>query len=100
MYTEGYGYRSRLNQSMVRHLRGIAERMKRLVPRSQDVVVDIGRQRRYAPLVLRARGAAPGPGSTDREAVPPPLPRDVQIIPDFFSAELFRAASATRGRKP
>src|SRR4051794_10324034 len=43
MYGDNYGYRSGLNQSMVRHLQGKVRRLQALAPlRQGDVVLDIG----------------------------------------------------------
>lgn len=43
MYGETYGYQSSLNSSMVRHLEGIANKVKSLVELTdQDIVLDIG----------------------------------------------------------
>src|SRR5882762_2045265 len=43
MYGENYGYRSGLNQSMVRHLKNKINTLERLIkPGSKDIVIDIG----------------------------------------------------------
>lgn len=95
MYGEGYGYRSSLNDAMVRHLAGIAERTRRLVePQHSDVVVDIGSNDGtllscFAPNQARLVGIDPTAAKFRRY-----YRADIEVIDDFFSASLFRARFA------
>lgn len=92
MYGENYGYRSGLNASMVAHLKQKVARIGRqidLVP--GDLVVDIGANdgttlAAYGDIGLRRVGIDPT-GEKFRQY----YPRDVDLIPDFFSAALLRA---------
>jgi hypothetical protein len=95
MYGANYGYRSGLNQSMVRHLTAKVRQLQRLRPLDAgDLVVDIGSNdatllKAYDRQDLRRVGIDPtgvkfssfyGDG--------------VDLIPDFFSADAFRARYA------
>jgi len=98
MYGENYGYRSGLNRSMVEHLhakvRGILKRVPLL---AADIVLDIGSN--DGTLL----GAYPHPGARLIGMDPSGAkfrryyPAHAELVPDFFSAERFRAAS---GGKP
>jgi C-methyltransferase C-terminal domain/Putative zinc binding domain/Methyltransferase domain len=92
MYGANYGYRSGLNQSMVRHLTEKVRQLQRLRPLDPgDLVVDIGSNdatllKAYARPDVRRVGIDPtgvkfksyyGDG--------------VDLIPDFFSTDAFRA---------
>lgn len=91
MYGMNYGYRSGLNQSMVRHLQEKAKRIKsRVALEAGDIVLDIGSNdstllRAMDGPGLRLVGMDPS-GIKFREF----YPAHVQLIPDFFSAEGFR----------
>lgn len=93
MYGENYGYRSGLNQSMVRHLRGKVEKILQTVDFSgRPIVCDIGSNDGTT------LSAYPGDRCT-RVGMDPTAakfreyyPADVTIIPDFFSAARFRDA--------
>lgn len=92
MYGENYGYRSGLNPSMVRHLHGKVERilgMAHLAP--GDLIVDIGSNdsttlQAYPPGRYKLVGIDPT-GIKFRQY----YPSHIELIPDFFSLEKFRA---------
>ncbi|MFC0239692.1 class I SAM-dependent methyltransferase [Rhodopseudomonas telluris] len=97
MYGENYGYRSGLNQSMVRHLvqkiHGL-EKLAGLQP--GDVVVDIGSNdatslSAYQTPSLKRIGIDPT-GNKFRQY----YKGDITLVPDFFSADAFRSV----GTKP
>lgn len=89
MYGMNYGYRSGLNQGMVRHLGGlVAQVLKRVTPRAGDLVVDIGSNdstllRAYPDRVATFLGVDPTGRKFKKY-----YPADVELIEDFFSAEL------------
>ena len=91
MYGENYGYRSGLNASMVEHLhRKIDTIVQQSELRANDIIVDIGSNdgtslSRYPPRRYRLVGIDPT-GSKFREY----YPSHVDLIPDFFSAALFK----------
>lgn len=95
MYGENYGYRSGLNQSMVRHLtRKIheLERFAELAP--GDTVLDIGSNdatslKAYTVQGLSRIGIDPT-GLKFRQY----YPDDIKLVPDFFSAAAYKAAMA------
>lgn len=100
MYGENYGYRSGLNASMVRHLHSKVSKILGMgVLSDSDLVIDIGSndattlkaypQGRYTLL-----GVDPS-GAKFQEY----YPADVQLIPDFFSANAIRDALGTRKAK-
>lgn len=100
MYGDNYGYRSGLNPSMVAHLRSKVDRIKRYdVIGPGDIIVDIGsndattlRQYELDDCVLL--GIDPT-GAKFREF----YTANINLIPEFFSAQAFRAAYPGRGAK-
>jgi hypothetical protein len=90
MYGENYGYRSGLNASMVAHLHGKVKRVQsRVSLRPGDLVVDIGSNDSTTlqayPDDLTLVGI--DPTGVKFHAYYPP---HVQLIPDFFSAQLLK----------
>lgn len=92
LYGMNYGYRSGLNRSMVAHLQDLARKIKSFAPLvSGDLVLDIGSndstllQAMHEPG-LRLVGMDPT-GIKFQQYYPP----YVHLIPDFFSADRFRA---------
>lgn len=91
LYGQTYGYRSGLNQSMVRHLHEKVRRIERLVElRAGDLVADIGSNdgtllNAYAASGLRRIGIDPS-GPKFYQFYQP----GVELIPDFFSASALR----------
>lgn len=92
MYGDNYGYRSGLNRSMVKHLADKVRSLERSRPLSSaDAVLDIGSNdatllKSYSVPGLKRIGVDPT-GTKFREY----YGEDVELIPDFFSAEGFRA---------
>lgn len=92
MYGLNYGYRSGLNPSMVRHLTAKVRSLERLLSlKAGDVVVDIGSN---DATLLKAYGRA----GLRRLGIDPTGVKfkgfyegGIDLIPDFFSAEGFRA---------
>lgn len=90
MYGENYGYRSGLNASMVAHLHGKVAHIQGLVSlKPGDLVVDIGSN---DGTTLRAY-----PQELDLVGIDPTgikfhtyYPAHVQLIPEFFSAQLLK----------
>lgn len=99
MYGENYGYRSGLNQSMVRHLTqkiGHLETFAALAP--GDVVLDIGSNdatslKAYATPSLERIGIDPT-GEKFRRY----YPDDVRLAPEFFSRKTFERLSSKRAK--
>ena len=95
MYGENYGYRSGLNQSMVRHLSQKIFELERFAGlASGDVVLDIGSNdatslKAYSVAGLTRIGIDPT-GMKFREH----YPDDIKLVADFFSAAAFRTASS------
>jgi hypothetical protein len=91
MYGDNYGYRSGLNQSMVRHLSQKIRNLEKLASlQPGDVVLDIGSNdatslKAYETTGLRRIGIDPT-GNKFREY----YPDDIALVPDFFSAEAYR----------
>ncbi len=94
MYGDNYGYRSGLNQSMVRHLtQKIHSLEKRADLKPGDIVLDIGSNdatslKAYTTPGLKRYGIDPT-GEKFRQY----YPDDVQLVPDFFSAANYRKLS-------
>lgn len=99
MYGENYGYRSGLNQSMVRHLTSKIRRLEKLADlRPGDVVVDIGSNdatslKAYTVQGLRRIGIDPT-GSKFSEF----YPAEITLVPDFFSAQAYRRVETKQAR--
>jgi hypothetical protein len=100
MYGDNYGYRSGLNPSMVKHLHGRIEKVLKvaqLAPR--DLVIDIGSNdgtslRAYPQHQFRLLGIDPT-AAKFREF----YTDDIELVPDFFSAESVRRVSPDRPAK-
>jgi C-methyltransferase C-terminal domain/Putative zinc binding domain/Methyltransferase domain len=92
MYGLNYGYRSGLNQSMVRHLTAKVRQLERIRPLSSgDFVVDIGSNdattlKAYTQLGVRRVGIDPTGVKFKSH-----YPDGIDLIPDFFSSQAFRA---------
>lgn len=97
MYGENYGYRSGLNQSMVRHLTQKIHELERLADlKPGDTVLDIGSNdatslKAYSISNLKRIGIDPT-GAKFRQY----YPDDIALIPNFFSAAEFRESGAAR----
>lgn len=100
MYGQNYGYRSGLNQSMVRHLRAKVARIQEMVSLGRgDLVVDVGANdsttlQAYPTDGPELVGVDPT-GAKFRQY----YPAHIRLIPDFFSAATFRAAFGSRRAK-
>lgn len=93
LYGDGYGYRSGLNSSMVRHLQGVVTHVERTAAglAAGDLVIDIGSNDgtllgSYRREQLRRVGIDPT-GSKFRHYYQP----GIELIADFFSAAAIRA---------
>lgn len=99
MYGENYGYRSGLNQSMVDHLANKVRHLERLVsPQAGDTVLDIGSNDATLLKAYSVRGL-------ERIGIDPTgakfaqyYPEGVKLVPDFFSAAAYRAATSRPAR--
>lgn len=95
MYGENYGYRSGLNQSMVRHLTQKLHELERWADlKPGDTVLDIGSNdatslKAYRTPALKRIGIDPT-GTKFREY----YPDDITLVPDFFSVAALRRAAA------
>lgn len=100
MYGDNYGYRSGLNANMVAHLQAKVERVLKSVDLLEgDLVIDIGSNdattlKAYPEIGLRLLGIDPT-GTKFRDYYPP----HVDLIPDFFSADLVRGLVGERKAK-
>jgi len=97
MYGLNYGYRSGLNQSMVRHLHGRVRLLQRLRPlEAGDVVLDIGSNdgtllKAYDAVGVRRVGMDPA-GLKFKKF----YEEGIELIPDFFSAAALRGVVGDR----
>lgn len=95
MYGDNYGYRSGLNQSMVTHLSTKIHELERLVElKPGDAVLDIGSNdatslKAYTTSSIVRTGIDPT-GRKFSEYYPP----EIRLVPDFFSAAVYRASGA------
>lgn len=92
MYGENYGYRSGLNQSMVRHLTNKISHLERYVDlKPGDVVLDIGSNdatslKAYQTSSLRRIGIDPTGAKFSQY-----YPDEIALVPDFFNAANYRS---------
>lgn len=99
MYGDNYGYRSGLNQSMVRHLTSKARLLSRFVGLGRgDLVLDIGSNDgtllgSYPSPGLRRLGIDPT-GNKFRHL----YAEGVELVPDFFSRDSFIGAVGSAAR--
>ncbi len=99
MYGVNYGYRSGLNQSMVRHLEDKIARLQRIVPlKAGDVALDIGSNdgtllKSYKVDGLERIGMDPT-GVKFRKY----YTDDIRLVPDFFSQSNFEKATMKKAR--
>jgi hypothetical protein len=100
MYGLNYGYRSGLNQSMVKHLKQKVNYLQRLRPvTSGDIVLDIGSNdatllAAYDVSGLKRIGIDPTGKKFQNFYVD-----GIELVPDFFSAEAFRTRFKSGGAK-
>jgi hypothetical protein len=91
MYGDNYGYRSGLNPSMVSHLTNKIRGLERLVSLSpSDLVIDIGSNDATSLKAYSGRHRKVGIDPTGRKFASF-YTDDITLLPDFFSAEVFRA---------
>jgi hypothetical protein len=100
MYGMNYGYRSGLNASMVNHLRGkVRSILKRVSLSPDDIVVDIGSNdstllQSYHRTDVTLVGIDP-----TAEKFREYYPDYIDLLPNFFSAELFKRKFGERTAK-
>lgn len=89
MYGENYGYRSGLNNSMVRHLTNKIRMLERMVPLSvDDLVIDIGSNDATSLKAYTGKHRKIGIDPTGKK-FQEFYTDDISLIPDFFSAAVF-----------
>ena len=92
MYGENYGYRSGLNASMVAHLHNKVKRILGMVNlQAGDLVIDIGSNDSTTLQAYPANGAVLVGVDPTGVKFKTYYPQHIQLIPDFFSAELVQA---------
>jgi hypothetical protein len=90
MYGDNYGYRSGLNNSMVRHLTNKVHMLEKLVtPTKDDLVIDIGSNDATLLKAYSGKHRKLGIDPTGKKFFEY-YTKDIELIPDFFSAEVFR----------
>ena len=99
MYGENYGYRSGLNQSMVRHLTQKIAHLERFADlKPGDAVLDIGSNdatslKAYTTTGLTRIGIDPT-GAKFRQY----YPDDIRLAPEFFSSQAFERLSPKKAK--
>jgi len=99
MYGENYGYRSGLNISMVKHLQHKIKIIEKLVNiGNDDLVIDIGSN---DATTLKSYS-----GNHEKIGIDPTgkkfekyYTKEIQLIPDFFSAKVFKAKYPSKKAK-
>ena len=91
MYGENYGYRSGLNPSMVEHLNNkISNILKQVTLCDGDIVIDIGSNDGTSLSAYRKNGSVLIGFDPTGIKFSKYYPKHIQLIPDFFSAKLFK----------
>jgi C-methyltransferase C-terminal domain/Putative zinc binding domain/Methyltransferase domain len=99
MYGESYGYRSGLNQSMVRHLTQKVHLLERLADmKAGDVVLDIGSNDATSLKAYRTPGLIRIGIDPTGDKFKEFYSDDLELVPDFFSAEAVRHRAPKRAR--
>jgi hypothetical protein len=89
MYGDNYGYRSGLNDSMVRHLQQKIRSLELLAkPTSDELVIDIGSNDATSLKAYKGKQRKVGIDPTGNK-FKEYYPDDIALIPDFFSAAVF-----------
>jgi hypothetical protein len=91
MYGDNYGYRSGLNSSMVRHLQQKIHTLEQMVkPNDADLVIDIGSNDATSLKAYTGKFRKVGIDPTGKK-FKQYYTDDITLIPDFFSATVFKA---------
>lgn len=91
MYGDNYGYRSGLNASMVRHLTNKVKMLEKMVELSDDdLVIDIGSNDATTLKAYSGKHKKVGIDPTGKKFIDY-YSADIDLIPDFFSAAVFKA---------
>lgn len=99
MYGENYGYRSSLNQSMVRHLTNKMRLLQRAADlKSGEVVLDIGSNDATSLKAYEVEGLTRIGIDPTGEKFRSYYPDYIRLVPDFFSAKNFRSVSSRRAK--
>lgn len=99
MYGENYGYRSSLNQSMVRHLTNKMRLLQRAADlKSGEVVLDIGSNDATSLKAYEVEGLTRIGIDPTGEKFRCYYPDYIRLVPDFFSAKNFRSVSSRRAK--
>jgi hypothetical protein len=90
MYGDNYGYRSGLNSSMVKHLTNKIHSLERLAGlKNDDLVIDIGSNDATSLKAYKSNCRKVGIDPTGTK-FKEHYSDDIRLIPDFFSAAVFR----------
>lgn len=99
MYGDNYGYRSGLNQSMVDHLTLKVNTLEKMVDlSSKDIVIDIGSNDATSLKAYKTECFRVGIDPTG-EKFKEFYPEDIQLIPDFFTADKFTTVFGNKKAK-
>lgn len=99
MYGDNYGYRSGLNSSMVRHLTNKIHTLQRMVSISDnDLVIDIGSNDATSLKAYVGNFKKVGIDPTGKK-FKEYYTGGIELIPDFFSKEVFHASFPNRKAK-
>ena len=99
MYGENYGYRSGLNNSMVKHLESKVHHLERLYqPQAGDVILDIGSNdatflKAYQTKGLELIGIDPTGNKFKKYYAD-----NIKLVPDFFNAKNFNKVSDKKAK--
>lgn len=87
MYCQSYGYRSGLNQSMVKHLGDIAQEIiQKINPTSGDIIIDIGSNDATLLKFFDSTGASLIGVDPSGKKFAKYYSKKISLIPDFFSS--------------
>lgn len=101
LYTDNYGYRSGLNNTMISHLKGLVAEIEKLVTlETDDIIVDIGANdstllRQYKLGDKLCRIAIDPCGEQFKEY----YPKDVTLVPNFFDKQAYARVAPVQKAK-
>lgn len=99
LYGDEYGYMSGLNNTMVNHLKAIANIAEHLVQlNSEDVILDIGSSDSTLLKAYQSKAEKIGIDPTGKKFIKY-YPKEIKLISDFFSAEKYKSVYSNKKPK-
>lgn len=99
LYGENYGYRSGLNKSMIAHLNGIVEKLKKLVKLEKgDLIIDIGSNDGSMLSMYQDKGYQLLGIDPTAQKFKEYYPAYVKFLPKFFDEKAVKSATSKKAK--